>query len=259
LPLPKNSRPRYNVRVKISSVIFLSALFCLTNLAFADGTYQKTQDGKTLIWNNHPEPGDRASWSGGRDENRYASGRGTLTWFHTEKKIVTGSNLPLPKYTAIASYTGEMVHGKLNGEITAVDANGKKFYGKYVDGRRKNWIAGVPKETAPNEPAARRGELVEAPAEGPDEAAAEETKPSEKIAQKPAAEAAASAAPAAKKPNEYDDSLRSLVGPPTSLRIDSKNAPARSTSPAKSSSTPGALEISTGVSPPPAASVAPSP
>jgi hypothetical protein len=239
--------------VNIRSVIFIAALFSLTHVAFADGTYQKTRDGKTLVWNNNPEPGDQATWSGKRDENGYASGQGTLTWYRTQKKIVTGSNVALSKYLPVASYTGEMARGKLNGAVAAVDANGKKFHGTYADGRRKKWLAGAAKETAPNEPMSRRGELVEAPGEGPDE-----TKPAEAA---PVQSSAPKSSPVA-KPAEFDDSLRSLVGPPASLRDDT-HAGARSTSssspaPEKSKS-PSALDITTGIRPEPAASIAPSP
>jgi hypothetical protein len=211
--------------VKIRSVFFL--FICLTNVALA-GEFQKTQDGKTWVWNNNPRPGDQATWSGQRDEKGYASGKGTLTWFHTERKIVTGSQLPLNKYHAIASYTGEMAHGKLNGQVSATDSNGKKFHGTFVDGRRKKWAAGAAKEIAQEEPAVARGELIEppAPAQGPD-AEVDDNAP------KPAAKSSPmqtnEAKPAAKSKPEFDDSLRSLVGPPTSLRTE-PNAPARSTS-----------------------------
>ena len=195
--------------MKIPSLICLAAAVCLTNFAIAGGGYQKAQDGKTLVWNSNPQSGDSATWSGKRDSSGYAIGRGTLTWFHMQKKIVTGSNLPLPKYSAIASYTGEMVRGKLNGAIVATDANGKKFHGTYVAGRRTKWNAGVAKGTSPpNEPLMRRGELVEPPAQGPIE-------PAPQAATAPAT----GVPPTSEKPNgEFDDSLRSLVGPPNGMR-----------------------------------------
>lgn len=220
-------------------------LFCLTNIAFADGTYQKTRDGKTRVWNNNPQPGDQASWSGKRDDEGYASGRGTLTWYRTEKKIVTGSNVPLPKYAVVASYTGEMLRGKLNGDVVALDASGKKFHGTYVDGHRKNWAAGNAKEVAKQEPMTRRGELVEeppAPAQGPEAEPSVEPTAAKAAPEKSAAPAQQAAKPAPQsKPGEFDDSLRSLVGPPNALRNDT-GPTARSTS-----------------SPAPAASASPSP
>jgi len=239
--------------VKIRSVFFL--LICLTNVAFA-GEFQKTQDGKTFIWNNNPQSGDQASWSGRRDEKGYASGKGTLTWYRTERKIVTGSQLPIPKFTAIASYTGEMVHGKLNGEVAAVDANGKKFHGTFVDGRRKKWAPGAGREIAAQEPTAQRGELVEppAPAAGPSEISPETTAAPKATAKSSPAQSDKAKPAAPSKPAEYDDSLRSLVGPPTSLRSES-NAPARSTS--TSSPSPEKSDSTSAVSPEPGASASP--
>src|SRR4029077_7488928 len=57
------------------------ALLVFANVALGDGTYQRTKDGKTLVWNNHPQAGDEAKWSGDRDREGYASGFGTLTWY----------------------------------------------------------------------------------------------------------------------------------------------------------------------------------
>lgn len=228
--------------MKIRTAILVT--ICLTSVAAFGGEFQKAQDGKTLVWNVNPQPGDIATWSGKRDDNGYATGRGTLTWFHAQRKIVTGSNLPQAKYVAIASYTGEMAKGKLTGLVSATDANGKKFHGTYVDGRRTKWVAGVAAENSPNEqPAARRAEPVEAPAEGPRQPVVE-TKTKEPNATAPA-EAAAPAPPeqAEKKSGEFDDSLRSLVGPPSGLRPNA-DASARSTSSSSAS---------------PAASVSPSP
>ena len=55
-------------------------LVVFANGAFAGGNYQRTKDGKTFVWNNHPKPGDAATWSGKRDKDGYATGSGTLTW-----------------------------------------------------------------------------------------------------------------------------------------------------------------------------------
>src|SRR5467141_4002753 len=40
-----------------------AALFVLADVARGEGTYQRTRNGKTLIWNNHPKFGDKATWS----------------------------------------------------------------------------------------------------------------------------------------------------------------------------------------------------
>lgn len=111
---------------------FLCALVvCIAIIALledaAAGTYQRTIDGRTLIWNNYPKPEDRASWSGGIDGLGYAKGSGTLTWY---------------KHEILASrYTGTMVQGKWNGVVTNEDADGKVFRGTYVNGTKLgDWV-----------------------------------------------------------------------------------------------------------------------
>jgi hypothetical protein len=50
----------------------MSRLFCICSVllsvfagaAFAEGTYQRTKDGKTIVWNNDPTPGDADMWLG---------------------------------------------------------------------------------------------------------------------------------------------------------------------------------------------------
>jgi hypothetical protein len=124
-------------------------LICTALLLFANGTraddgrYQPTKDGKTYVWNNRPRPGDVASWSGKRDDDGYATGYGTLTWYSSQKKIVTGSNLPMTKHAAASSYSGKMVDGKFEGPVVNVDANGRTFHGTFADGHKtKDWTRG---------------------------------------------------------------------------------------------------------------------
>jgi len=85
-----------------------SFLVCATLLLFfangANGArYQRTQDGKTLVWNNLREVAQEVTWSGLRDLNGYATGQGTLTWYRLGKFV--------------NSYTGRMVHGKFDGPV----------------------------------------------------------------------------------------------------------------------------------------------
>ena len=149
----------------------------------AGGRYQLTEDGKTLVWNNRPRAEDAASWSGDRDAKGYATGHGTLTWYLTERKIVIGSRLPTTKHIPVTSYSGKMVHGKLEGRVVNVDANGKTFHGTFANGRKtRDWARGrapIPDRTdiasdQSRDESIRRAELVEAaeakpqpPAEGP--------------------------------------------------------------------------------------------
>jgi hypothetical protein len=113
-----------------------SALLVFANVAFGDGTYQRTKNGKTLVWNNDPKPGDEASWSGDRDREGYASGFGTLTWYTAWQE--PGS----AKSALYARYWGNMVRGKFNGPVNA-HSKGKTAYAIFADGvRTTRWAAG---------------------------------------------------------------------------------------------------------------------
>ena len=240
----------------VVSTAFLSLLL-LAHSANADGgVYQRTKDGKALVWNNYPLPGDAATWSGDRDLDGYATGHGTLTWSRREQKIVTGSSIPIPKHIAVTSYSGMMIQGKLDGPVVNVDANGKIFHGTFVDGRKtKDWASGpAPSPSSPEtvanqprnesierdvEPPAEgpspspttqprnervhRDPVVEVPAEGPPQGtsrtATTANKPGNERVEK--VDEHISAPPIAitqTSPRAADDSLRSLTGPPALLR-----------------------------------------
>ncbi len=141
----------------------------LANTALADGAYQRTDDRKkTLVWNNDPQPGDIASWSGDRDADGYANGVGTLSWYKTEKTLLTGSNIFFRKKVPASQYSGNMVHGKFDGAVVTVD-HGKTYHATFTDGHRKGrWAAGpVPAaaeiaDTKPAEPIQERTEAASA-------------------------------------------------------------------------------------------------
>lgn len=227
-------------------------MFLCANSAYGDGAYQRTKDGKTLVWNNHPLPGDAATWSGRRDADRYATGNGTLTWYSTEQKILTGSNIPMAKHIAASRYSGEMVRGKFEGLVVNVDANGRTFHGTFVEGRKsKDWAAGPPTKqnrrrtgiAANDQP---RPDAIEhadesvaaeppPPAEGP----APVAQPPPPASQPPASKPATTETPS----RDVDDSLRSLIGQPSLLRtknVSAEPSPAASPPPAKAESSPPA-------------------
>lgn len=130
-------KPAFNARC-----LFV-ALLVLASGAYADGTYQHTKDGKTIIWNPDPKPDDAATWSGSRDVKRYAAGDGTLTWYKVERKFGMGSRLPIEKDILLIRYSGNMVRGKLEGLVVAVDANGKTSHATFTDGSKSGeWAAG---------------------------------------------------------------------------------------------------------------------
>jgi len=130
--------------------------------ALADGAYQRTDDRKkTFVWNNDPQPGDAATWSGNRDSEGYAEGQGTLTWLRAERKFQTGSNTFGTKKVPISRYTGNMAHGKFEGAVVTVD-HGKTYRAMFADGQRKGrWSTGpviAEAESAEAAPAEKREE-----------------------------------------------------------------------------------------------------
>jgi hypothetical protein len=112
------------------------ALLVFTNVALGDGTYQSTKNGRTLVWNNHPKPGDEVTWSGDRDRDGYARGFGTLTWYTVLQE--SGSAKPV----LYARYWGNMVRGKLNGPVN-VHSKRKTNHAIFADGvRTTHWADG---------------------------------------------------------------------------------------------------------------------
>ena len=185
-------------------------LLVLVDVARGEGTYQRTRNGRTLVWNNDPKPGDEATWSGGRDPEGYARGFGTLTWYTKE----TGSAEP----ALYARYWGNMIGGKFNGPVN-VHSKKRTHYAIFDDGGRvTRWSTG----TAPLGASAkwrvamarrRINPEPEAPAEGPLSGRWEigdgRSEQRESI----------QALRGERRPAiDIDDSLRLLVWPPRSLR-----------------------------------------
>ena len=233
-----------------SALALLFFVLC-ANGANAEGTYQHTEDGKTMIWNSDPKPGDTATWSGGRDDEGYAAGSGTLTWYTAKRSSLTASGTPSDKRNLFARYTGKMVRGKLNGPITA-QRKGITSHATFVEGRKtSHWVAGpvraadqqanqsIAKRTAivepeplaqghASSPAVEKRREARAPATEPKPPAAGPSRvPAQKAKQQVAGQAGKGA-----RVREMDDSLRALVGPPPLLRknANSEAAPAASAS-----------------------------
>jgi ketosteroid isomerase-like protein len=126
--------------MNIRSLLVCSALLLCASVAYGAGSYQRTRDGRTVVWNDSPKRGEEATWSGKRDKNGFAVGPGTLTWYQVEPTIITGSLIPdTRRYAVVVNrYSGRMVHGKLKGAGTYVDANGKRLQATFVNGRPMN-------------------------------------------------------------------------------------------------------------------------
>jgi hypothetical protein len=130
---------RIHFGMNIRWLFVCSALLLFASVAYGAGSYQRTRDGKTLVWNDSPKRGEEATWSGKRDKNGFAAGSGTLTWYQVEPTTVTGSNIPDARRYAVVinRYSGKMVHGKLKGAVTYVDANGKSLQATFVNGGKR--------------------------------------------------------------------------------------------------------------------------
>jgi hypothetical protein len=111
-------------------VLVCAALLSIfTGAALGVGEYQRTRDGKTLIWNADPKSDDSASWWGERDKNGYAKGVGELTWYNADGSVY-------------ARYYGNTVHGKFDGPVN-VHVKGRTAHAFFVDGKRMTgWARG---------------------------------------------------------------------------------------------------------------------
>src|SRR5437868_9688605 len=98
-------------------LVVCSGLLLFATVAYGVGSYQRTRDGKTLVWNDSPRSGEELAWSGTRDKHGFATGSGTLTWYKAEPTIVTGSHIPDARRQAvvISRFSGKMVRGKFRG------------------------------------------------------------------------------------------------------------------------------------------------
>jgi len=111
----------------IRSLFVCSALLLFASGAYGAGSYQRTRDGKALIWNASPKRDEEATWSGKRDKKGYAVGSGTLTWYKVVPTTETGSLIPNTRRAVVVKrYSGKMVRGKFKGAVTYVDASGRK-------------------------------------------------------------------------------------------------------------------------------------
>jgi ketosteroid isomerase-like protein len=182
------------------------------------GKYQRARDGQTLVWNNYPQAGDDASWSGDRDENNLATGKGTLTWYHSEQSTLMGTLIPTTRSRTIGVYTGKMERGRFEGAVTTGGKDGLTYHAKFVNGQRINdWTAEHAAIAAA--PAKKAEEIATAiPAEGPSVA------PNERPTPPPPS--------GVSKKAESNDSLSSLTRPPSALRVAAVvDAPVKSSKP----------------------------
>jgi hypothetical protein len=199
----------------------LALLFASAALA---GQYQKTKDGRTLVWNEDHKPDDLVSWSGKRDADGYATGYGTLTWYTPDDILETGSNLPRKHYRVSSRVSGTMVQGKFGEALPTTTAAApvapekpKKKWGWFGIFKPRPKPTPAQVEVTPTPRPKSRSIHVEAtpPSSGPPPTDAEAPPP-------PTAKPTATSSAAS-------NSLESLMPAPSSLRL---NSPAPSPSPA---------------------------
>ncbi len=200
-------------------------LLLLASSSFGQGAYEQAKDGKTLIWNGTPKPGEVATWDGDRDKDNYATGFGALTWY-TAKGTVYGL------------YYGNMVHGKLEGPVN-VHTNGRTAHAYFVDGGR---VTGWARGPAPAKMAVPEGAIVEKRKVQAEKVAAAEKRTAEAAEaerkRKPAPEKLRPAEPVATtpetKPEKAEVSSSEKPGSETPAAVAEKQSePPTATSPAR--------------------------
>jgi len=199
-------------------LLICGALLGLMELASGEGNYQSTKDGKTLVWNGHPKPGDVVTWSGDRDRDDYASGFGRLVWYTSEPESV--------KPQLYARYWGRMVDGKFEGPVN-VHAKRKTHHAIFIDGTRvTSWAPGTATSRANAQwrRLAAKGQAnvePESPAAGPvDVQGGGSAELSESREQRSKANESIQDLGRERRPKiDIDESLRLLVYPPRSLRV----------------------------------------
>ena len=116
-------------------LLVFGLLLGLLDVARCEGNYQSTRDGKTLVWNSAPKPGDVATWSGDRDREDYAHGFGRLVWYTRQQESAEPE--------LYARYWGRMVDGKFEGPVN-VHAKGKTHHAIFISGTRvTRWTPGT--------------------------------------------------------------------------------------------------------------------
>ena len=215
--------------MNIRSLFVCSALLVFASIAYGAGSYQRTRDGKTLVWNASPKRGEEATWSGERDKNGFAAGSGTLTWYEVQPTIVTGSNIPNARRHAVVinRYSGKMVKGKLKGAVTYVDANGKRLQATFVNGGKRPVTQQRATPTPERTPVPVTSTPTPVPEQSPSPVAQETPTaiPQQTAAVAPEQTATRTSEQQAKQPHAQstivptppDHSLRSLTAPPLAL------------------------------------------
>jgi hypothetical protein len=221
------------VVINVRRLFLFGALLPLlwANGAFADeGTYQRTKDGTTLVWNSYPIPGEAVEWSGKQDKEGYATGYGTVTWYKMARSNFTFSK---PHSVVGGRLSGKMVKGKLEGDVVKEDVGGGgsliKWNTKTSDGtthaifvggnRIGEWVSGPAPSRSKTSVVSNQPRDENPEREVGAKTLAQEPSP---VPRQPAKQK--TSAPAKETAKPADDSLRSVAIPPSSLQT---NRPAK--------------------------------
>jgi len=173
-------------------------------MAYA-GSYQRAIDSGAWIWNDNPKPGQEFSWSGRKDRQGYATGKGTLAVLAPQPGGETGTRmLSARRHQAAARYYGRMVRGKFVGASASP-----------VSTPRNNVRRKVP--PPPVTRPAQKKSSPPAPATSPVRAASPAASPVRALTATPPPSTPAPSASA----SPGDSSLNELTHPPASLGLQS--------------------------------------
>ena len=239
--------------MKLRNILVFGVALMVANPAQAASKYARTLDGKTLIWRDNAQRRFQASWSGDRDDNGYAAGRGPITWYQIRRTWETGTLLPSTKYIPVSRYTGKMVEGKLEGTVVTEDTTGKSYRAKFADGQKtSDWVAGTS--------SASKKRTAHAVSEAKPSGTPAEVPPAAPRTEQRVAENPPEASPAASQPPPSTpevsaspaDSVQSLAMPPSSLRVaDLKEPSAQASPPAEKTNASDTTEKSDQAAAPP--------
>lgn len=107
------------IKSSVLTLVLVLAFIITTRAVYADGAWIVTDNG-TKIQNAYSEPNETGTWSGGADNDKYATGKGIAQWFETG--------------TLVMSYEGNMLQGKASGKGILTWSDGDRYEGDFVDG-----------------------------------------------------------------------------------------------------------------------------
>jgi len=103
----------------LMTILVILAVHIYPAVVFAGGQWISTDK----VWDDdRPQPNETFTWSGGHDNDGFATGQGVLQWYVDGK----------PENR----YEGNMSRGKINGKGICTFASGNRYEGDWVDGRR---------------------------------------------------------------------------------------------------------------------------